>query len=309
VSGVPVFGGTMAARAAPTGVTSVVVTATIATETQCCIPTVRSYARTPSTSIPCDVVDPAEYHRIARAERDHWWYRSTQRLVRGQLAPWLRPRTRALDIGAGPGGNAAWLAQSGPTVALDIEPLALQYVRAHHPELDAVRGSADALPIAPECIDVAVALTVLYAVADDARAVREIARVLRPGGVVLLLEPASARLRRSHDVHTHGLRRYDAARLETLALDAGLTVRRTSHAKSFLVPPAAALALAHRLRVALRRPAAHVAAAARSDLEPRALDTIAQRVFGACARLEDRWLERRDIPFGTSVFVVATKPE
>ena len=81
--------------------------------------------------------------------------------------------------------------------------------------------------------------------------------------------------------------------------DHGLTVERSTYAYSFLAPPAAVLGGLERMR----RPSAEAADAAspESDVERRTLD----RAFAPLARAERRVLARRDVPFGTSVIVVA----
>ena len=61
-----------------------------------------------------------EYARIAAAEDDHWWYRNTRALMADLLAPWLGTGQRILDAGCGPGGNGAWLALWGGSIAIYV---------------------------------------------------------------------------------------------------------------------------------------------------------------------------------------------
>ena len=242
-------------------------------------------------------MEPAEYARVAAVEEQHWWYRSTRALMADLLAPWLATGQTILDAGCGPGGTGAWLTRHGRVVAVDEATAALRFVRSRRPALAPVRADLQALPFRDRTFDVAVAITVVYSVPDDTAAVTELARVLRPGGVALLFEPAFRALRRAHDTTVHTRRRYRRAELAGVARRAGLRVERASYAYAFLTPPAAALAAADRLRP-------RGIADAGSDVERRALD----RVFAPLARLERRRLRRADVPFGTSAFVVATRP-
>ena len=237
-----------------------------------------------------------EYARIAAAEDDHWWYRNTRALMADLLRPWLATDQRILDAGCGPGGNGAWLRSHGRVVGVDVAHEALEFVRARRPETAPVRASAEHLPFADGAFDVAVGITLLYTVHDDVAALSELARVLRPGGAVLLLEPAFESLRRAHDVTVHGLRRYRRHELAGLAARSGLRVRRATYAYSFLAPPAAVLAVLERRGT--QRPED-----TGSDVDRRALD----RAFAPFARAERRWLSRHDVPVGTSVVVVATR--
>jgi SAM-dependent methyltransferase len=250
------------------------------------------------------VVEVEEYARIAAAEDEHWWYRNTRALVGDFLPPPFDTTRglRVLDAGCGPGGNGAWLARLGTVIGVDRSPDALRFVRDRRTETIPVRADVTALPIASATVDVVVAITVLYAVADDRAAVRELARVLVPGGVMVLLEPAFPSLRRAHDATGHGRRRYRRGRLRELVESAGLDVRRASYAYSFLAPPAAALAAGAHVKPAPA--AARSAGSAPSDVERRSLD----RVFAPLASLERRLLHHLDLPVGTSVVLAATAP-
>ena len=237
-----------------------------------------------------------EYARIAAVEDDHWWYRNTRALAADLLAPWLHRGPRVLDAGCGPGGNGAWLATHGDVVGVDLSPDALAFVKARRPATVPVRASVDALPFANASFDAVVGLTILYTVPDDDRALGELARVLRPGGAVLLVEPAFAALGRAHDATVHGRRRYRRRALAGMATAAGLTVQRATYAYSFLAPPAAALGAVDRVRRRHDVPTT-------SDVDKRTLDAV----FAPMAGAERSWLAHHDVPFGTSVVLLATR--
>jgi SAM-dependent methyltransferase len=177
-----------------------------------------------------------------------------------------------------------------------MSPHALAYFQARRPQTTPVRASAEALPFVTCAFDIALVFTVLYTVTDDVRALRELARVVRSDGAVLLVEPAFESFGRQHDATNHIQRRYRRRALTDLAGGAGLRVDRATYAYSLLAPPAAALAALDRLRD--RR---HTAAC--SDLDKRALD----RVFAPLATAERRWLAHHDVAWGTSLVVLATR--
>jgi SAM-dependent methyltransferase len=241
-------------------------------------------------------VEVEEYARIAAVEDDHWWYRNTRALAHDLLGPWLVDRPHILDAGCGPGGNGASFAAHGSVVGVDVSPDALAFVRARRPQTAPVRARVETLPFVDGAFDIALAVTVLYTVPDDARALGELARVVRRGGAVLLVEPAFESLGRAHDATVHGQRRYRRAHLTELVGRAGLQVERATYAYSFLAPPAAALGAFDRLRDRRHTPAG-------SDVDKRALD----RVFAPLAAAERRWLAHHDVAWGTSVVVLATR--
>ena len=237
-----------------------------------------------------------EYARIADAERSHWWYRSMPDLVRTVLGDRLHPGLRILDAGCGPGASYDWLSAYGEVTGIDYSPEAVRLARERHPEMEALEADVTDLPLDDDAFDLAIEITVLTVVEGDRRAVAELARVTRSGGTVLLLEPAIPRLRRDHDKVQVTVRRYSLEALKSLATGAGMTVARATHANSFLVAPAAGLALAQRLRPPRDAPA--------SDLAEDRLGGL----FGRLAAAERRLLARRDVPFGLSAIVVAEKP-
>ncbi len=97
---------------------------------------------------------------------------------------------RVLDVGCGPGNSATHLRDVVPeVVALDHAPAMLRRARRRDARLRLLRGDARQLPLADRSVDAVTFHSVLYLLPDRAAALRETARVLRPGGRAVLLEP------------------------------------------------------------------------------------------------------------------------
>lgn len=101
----------------------------------------------------------------------------------------VAPGQRALDVGCGPGALTAELVRlvgAQSVLACDPSPSFLAACLERHPGVDVRQGRAEALPLGDHCVDVALAQLVLHFVTDPDAAVRELRRVVRPGGRVAL---------------------------------------------------------------------------------------------------------------------------
>ena len=245
------------------------------------------------------VMDSAEYRRMAEVEQTHWWYLATRTLLRQLIVSELRvdeqstPR-RFLDAGCGTGATGAWLADLGSVIALDTEPEALNLYRQAHPDAQLIQGDISAIDLPDDFVEAALCVTVLYhgEVTDPSAAVREMARVVQPGGLVCLMEPGVRSLRRSHDRVTHAARRFSRRDLEHLAQQANLEIIRSTGAYAFLIPPAW-------LKSKLEK------TESTSDLDNNASGLFG--LLGFIARIERQLLRLVSLPFGLSVIVIARK--
>ncbi len=115
----------------------------------------------------------------------------------------LRPGARVIDLGCGPGESAFGMCDAAPgieVVGVDLSRamIAIAELRRRFdpagPSTRFVRADAMQLPFEDASFDAATGHSFLYLVPDAARVMREVARVLRPGGRCAFLEP-SAELR------------------------------------------------------------------------------------------------------------------
>ncbi len=112
-----------------------------------------------------------------------------------------------LEIGAGAGPNLAYLPGDVRYVAVEPNPAMDRYLRDAAARaglaLEIRRGRAEALPAPDASADAVISTLVLCSVGDVAAALREIRRVLRPGGRLVFLEhvaaPPGSRTRRWQD--------------------------------------------------------------------------------------------------------------
>jgi ubiquinone/menaquinone biosynthesis C-methylase UbiE len=119
-------------------------------------------------------------------------------LRREWLRAGARPGDRALDLGCGEGSFTGELVAAGAAsvVGVDVAEAALVRARKRHPGLDFKRVPFDGpLPFADSSFDLVWATEVIEHVADTARFLSDIRRVLSPSGRLLLTTPNHSRLR------------------------------------------------------------------------------------------------------------------
>jgi SAM-dependent methyltransferase len=185
-------------------------------------------------------VKPAEYRRMFEAEAAQWWYAGQRAIATAILEPVLQGvapvRPRVLDAGCGTGFNLLALSRLGRVIGIDLAPEAIAFCKERG--VRAVRASLLALPLGSSSFDAVTSLDVLYHawVTDDRAAVAEMARVLRPGGVLLVRVPALRALWGAHDVEVQSRHRYTRAELEALLEGCGLRVERATYCNSLLLP-------------------------------------------------------------------------
>jgi len=116
---------------------------------------------------------------------EHWHrYHFASRWVEGK---------RVLDVACGEGYGSALLARRAASVAgVDISPQAIDHAKATYASLrnvEFIHASCTALPVEAASFDVAVSFETLEHIAEQSQFLDELARVLKPGGVLLLSCP------------------------------------------------------------------------------------------------------------------------
>jgi SAM-dependent methyltransferase len=181
-------------------------------------------------------------------EDEYWWYRGRRRIVLDAVRVLsLPPQPQILDAGCGSGRNMVELSGFGTVVGLEPSERGAEVARARGVGEVVVAG-IDAMPFDGSRFDLITLLDVLEHIEDDRGALRELRRVARPGGVLLITVPAYPRLWSSHDELNRHCRRYTRPMLLSRAVEAGWRPLRTTHFNALLLPVAAAWRLGERLR-------------------------------------------------------------
>lgn len=226
------------------------------------------------------------------AAPEYWWYRARADLLRTALGGFVGDAAQVLDVGSADGPSVGWLQATGRHTALDIDPRGLGP--------GGVCGSAMALPFRSGCFDVVAAFDVLEHCEPEPVALAELARVLAPGGRLLLSVPAYSWAWSDFDEENGHHRRYTRRRLVRAVEAAGLTVERTTYAFTTVFPFFAAERLLRRVRGRGAESPADIVSL--PEVSP-----LVERLLLRLARLDQTLLGSRDLPFGSSVLLAASK--
>lgn len=242
-------------------------------------------------------MESSEYDNIAQLEDAHWWYRGMAAISEGLLRSHIKDsRLKILDAGCGTGGMLRRLSPFGVGFGIDFSPLALAHAHRTTPN-DLCRASVTQLPFDNRSYDLITSFDVLYhcAITNDETALNEFARLLKPGGIVLIRVPAFESLRGAHDQLVHTRHRYTASELRQKLNKAGFKIKRITYANFLLFVP---IYLTRALQLSRGKKES-------SDVELP--PTIINGILESLLNIESLLIRFVDLPFGVSLFALAMK--
>ncbi len=240
------------------------------------------------------------YENTYHSEQSHWWFVGRRNLVLDQIDQFYKNRQdlNILDVGCGTGLNMQYLAKYGTATGVDLSPVALKFCqeRGHH---RLVMAPMEHLPFADNSFDLITALDIVEHLDDDLAGLKEIQRVLKPGGRAVILVPAYMFLWSLQDEVSSHKRRYVAQELHKVAESSGLVAERLTYANTLLFPVIysgrMALKVLRRYNTSIQN---------ENGLHPGWSNEILKTIFKAEAPL----LRRFNAPFGVSILLIARKP-
>jgi SAM-dependent methyltransferase len=240
------------------------------------------------------------YSIMYRVEETHWWFVGRRRIISSfvnQIVERLKTsRPHILDVGCGTGANLELLSQFGEAEGVDVSSEALAFCRARGLE-SVSEGEAEKLPYDNSSFDLVTGLDVVEHLDDDLAGLREMRRVLRPGGRALLFVPAFMFLWGVQDDISHHRRRYTRSGLKEIVRQAGFEIERATYVNiTFFLPILLGRLL---MRATGYRPASE------NNLTVGFLNGLLGSILGA----ERFFLSLMNFPFGVSIVCVARRAE
>lgn len=238
-----------------------------------------------------------EYQNIYKNEDTHFYYVSLHKLILALLTKYsTEKKVQILDAGCGTGKLATLMNSFGDVKAFDFSDEAIFFAKKRG--IAATRASVEKIPYKDNSFDVVTSIDVIYhkAVIDDISALKEMLRVLKPEGILILRVQAMPWLSLSHDKHVHGKRRYTKKSLTEKLKKAGYIIEKISyvHVSLFL------LAIISHWKEKLIKPK-------KDTSSVQSLPVILNTIGFLSLIWEIPWLLFSSLPFGLGVVAVAKK--
>lgn len=245
-------------------------------------------------------MEMAEYQNIFQNETNHFLYTSRHNLIVSLIKTYLRKKGRIniLDTGCGTGLLAKKLTPLGNVDAIDISDEAIKFARKRG--VNAKKASVTKIPFKDNNFDLVTSIDVLYhhAVKDDIKALKEIFRVLVPGGILILRVPANKWIKTKHDKFVHTRERYEKSELKSKLESAGFSIKKLSFVNLPLLP----LAFIRHMVDNLSNKSAPTSAV---ETTPEVVNQTLKFILD----LETKIIKYIDLPFGIGLIAVCHKSQ
>lgn len=189
-----------------------------------------------------------EFAALVDHDEHHWWYAGRRRVLHAALGKLdLPPDAQVLDAGCGTGRTMDELQGYGRVQGVDLNPEGVAHARGRgHDDVQVAR--VEEIPYEDQTFDLVTCLDVIEHTPDDVVSLRELLRVTRPSGWLVVTVPAYQFLWSSHDEANEHYRRYHRRRLREAGVAAGWEPGTWTYFNTLLFLPAAAVRVLERLR-------------------------------------------------------------
>lgn len=241
-----------------------------------------------------------EYDKMYSFEKDYWWFVGKRKLIFDNL-PSRGGKEKLLDIGCGTGIMDYELSKKGFNVfSMDINPRALYFCKKRGLK-HLIKGSVLNIPFKNASFDIVLILDVLYhkQIEDDLVALKEINRVLKKGGKLLITDSACQALWGRHDIAVQARERYSKKELCQKLEKCGFVVKKASYFNTALFP---FIFIVRKLDTIINR---NKPAKSSLDPLPGFINKLLTYMF--CTEIKIR--NYIPLPFGVSIFCIAEKPK
>ncbi len=249
-------------------------------------------------------MDRSYYEKYHELEKGHWWFRARKEiledLLQRDILPRLRENPKILNAGAATGVSSLMLSEYGALTSLELDQSSCDFMKEEY-DLDVVCSGLEKTPFPDKHFDLICAFDVIEHIKDHEQSVKEMKRILKPGGKIFLTVPAFQFLWSDHDEINHHFRRYTLKNIRALIKKEELEIQRSSYFNTILFPPIALTRILGKIRPYKTL---------KSDFERYNTDGIGNKILFGIFRLEKKMFRFiSGFPFGVSIFLIVDKKE
>jgi len=236
-----------------------------------------------------------EIQRISEFEEDYWWFIGRKKIIQTIIKNELNTNEslKILDVGCGTGGTTSELKKLGEVYGIDFSFSALQFSTKRG--LQVLKGAVNKLPFLDDTFDMITMFDALEHIEDDFLVVKELSRIIKKTGMIVITVPAYQFLWSDHDVTVSHYRRYNSKSISDVVTKGGLSIFRMSYFITIPFVPIALFRLFSKLKT--KKP--------KSDLAVVRFPKIIDKIFRNILFFESKLLQKIDLPFGLSIICVA----
>jgi len=229
----------------------------------------------------------------------HWWYQARRKLLEMGIKDYAASQSnlRILDLASACGGNFQMCNQYGTIIGIDISPHSIRFCKEKGID-SMVQGNVELLPFEEKSFDVVVAFDIFEHLPNDIDSMKEVFRILKDDGILLVNVPAFMSLYSEHDVAFEHVRRYSKKELIAKLKSVNFKPVFSSFWSFFIFP---AVFLIRKIFVKKRLEESQ------SDFHLDVPNWI-EMTLRWLSILEVSWIFKKNhFPFGVSFYCVATK--
>ncbi|MCD4812268.1 class I SAM-dependent methyltransferase [bacterium] len=252
-------------------------------------------------------MDKQIYQDLAKSGSGYWWNQGREHLVTGLFEKYSKKKVaydhslKIFDIGCAAGGTLFYLSKWGDVWGLDAAPDALELCQAWGIRQDRLLlGDAEKMTVVSDAkFDLVTAVEIIEHLDNPLRAVSEIFRVLKPGGILIITVPADMRLWSERDVRLEHRRRYTVSQLVDQVSQSEFEILKASYANAFYYWP-------YRFLLWMRRKKSGVDVP-RVKTNTYDANPFMSGLFVWLLKLETWWILHSRLPWGVSAVCVCRK--
>lgn len=235
-----------------------------------------------------------EYEKMHELESTNWWHFSKRNEISNLLVIHVRKNLKILDIGCGTGANGVLFSKNYGYFGIDSSKEAVNFSKTRLENISQM--SSEKLSFKKNSFSCVLALDVLEHLKNEIKTLKQINKVLKKSGILIVSVPAFKELWSEHDELLHHYRRYYLNDLKDLLSSNGFEIIYSRYWNHLLFFPTFLLRFVKKLFKIKSN---------KSDLST--LPSFLNNFLIFYLNLETKLFKTIKLPFGTSAFIVAKK--